>query len=68
MTVRTTGCTRTEHPLPYLLFPLLDFWHFPLFDLFGLLLLRLFEGVVIREEAIQGRERHDVALAILILI
>lgn len=52
----------------YLLFPLLNFGHFPLFHLFGLLLLLLFEGVVVREEAVEGREGNSVALTFVILI
>lgn len=53
---------------PYLLFPLLNFGHFPLFHLFGLLLLLLFEGVVVSEEAVKGCEGNSVALPIVILI
>lgn len=53
---------------PYLLFPLLKFWHFALFYLLGLLLLLLFEGVVIREEAVQGREGNGAVLPFIVLI
>lgn len=51
----------------YLLFPLLNFGHFPLFHLLGLLLLLLLEGVV-REEAVEGCEGNTVALTFVILV
>lgn len=52
----------------YLLFPLLNFGHFSLFHLFGLLLLLLFEGVAVGEEAVEGCEGNGVALTFVILV
>lgn len=52
---------------PYLFFPLLNFQQFSLLRLFGLLLL-LFEGLVVGEEAVEGREGNGVALTFIILV
>lgn len=53
--------------MPYLFFPLLNFWQFSLLHLFGLLLL-LFEGLVVRKEAVERCEGNCVALTFVILI
>lgn len=52
----------------YLLFPFFNFGHFALFHLFGLLLLLRFEGVGVREKAVEGREGNGVALSFVILV